>query len=186
MKIFPRFYVRRLYRVYKLSDVLRVLDPWIDDVLYPESPFLRQVASYLLRRQGGSRAPRFFKTVLAGEIWRLNEYEDLRASVQLAIVEAHRKYNPSKGKVDLVNWLSWNVPYEISKFIVWRIVAPIGPFSEAYTPSEIPLFEGISATERKIGILSEDLGLDRQTKYYYICRTERDLECDISRTRLGE
>jgi hypothetical protein len=168
MKIFRKFYVRRLYRVYKLEDILEVLKPWVKEVLYENSPFLRQVASYRLRDQGGSSCPRIFKTILGNEIFRLMEIEDLEASLRVAIVVSYREYNPAKGNVSLVNWLSWRIPYELSKLVTWKVTHPIGPFDEAFSPAEIDIFERTFELERQIVILSKDLQIDKQAKYYYL------------------
>ena len=174
MKIFKRFYVRRLYRTNKLEEILDILDLWIEEVLYENSPFLRQVASYHLRPLGSSSAPRFFKRILAGEILRLNEEEDLRSSVLLSIIISFRKYNPAKGNVSLVTWLSWNIPYELSKLVTWRIVHPVGPFEEYFFSPEIKEFEEVCGIERQIDILSIDLGLERQSKYYYLQKVRNE------------
>ena len=164
VKIFKKFYARRLYRACGLESILDILDPWVDDVLFEVSPFLRQVASYHLRPFGSSSAPRFFKTVIAHEILRLNEPEDLRAAVKLAVIICYRGYRPSKGNVDLVTWLSWRIPYELSKLVAWRKAHPIEPFEECFLPLEIEQFDRTLEVERQIGILSEDLGLGSQTK----------------------
>ena len=173
MRIFPRYYARRLYRVSKLDNLIELLQPWIDEVLYYDSPFLRQVASYLLRRHGGSYAPRIFKRVISGEILRLNTLEDLRGVVNLAIVEAFRKHDPHGG-TDLPNWLSWYVPYEVSKLVTWRVFKPLEPFSEAVFSIELAEFENFDSSVSEIAIISSDLGLDRQKKYYYLNKMEKD------------
>lgn len=178
MRIFRRFYVLRLYRAFKLEDILDILENWVAEVLCEDSPFLRQVASYHLRQHGSSYAPRFFKTVLANEILRLTELEDLKSSLKLAIIISYRNYNPSKGNVSLVDWLSWKIPYEMSKLVTWRVAHTVEPFEEAFLPVEIERFERTSETERQIAILSEDLGLDKQTKYYYL-RKAREKICNI-------
>lgn len=168
MKIFSKFYARRLYRSYKLEEILTILDPWIDEVLYFGSPFLRQIASYHLRLLGGSSSPRFFKTVLGNEILRLTGLKDLKAFTFLSIIEAFRIYNPSKGNVNLVTWLAWRVPYELSKLVTWKVTHPIGPFEEAFLPPDIEDFERTFTIERQVDILSKDLKLEKQTKYYYL------------------
>ena len=180
MKIFPKFYTRRLYRVNKLEDILKILEPWIDKVLYKESPFLRQVASYHLRQFGSSSAPRLFKSIVAGEIYRLNEEEDLKASLRAAIVIAYRKYNPAKGNVSLVNWLSWKIPYEMSKWVTWKVTHPIEPFIEDFLPAEIIRFERTLEKERQIGILSEDLNLEKQVKQYYLRKARNLIDATFS------
>ena len=178
MRIFPRFYALRLYRTNQLEDILDILDSWVDEVLYENSPFLRQVASYHLRPTGRSSSPRIFKRILANEILRLTEPEDLKAIVKLAIVVSYRNYKPSKGNVSLVNWLSWRIPYEVSKWVTWREAHPVEPFEEAFLPPEIDEFERTFEIERQIVILSKDLGLEKQIKYYYLQKVKED-ECNI-------
>lgn len=168
MKVFRRHYVLSLYRTNKLEEILDILEPWISEVLHSDSPFLRQVASYHLRPLGSSSAPRFFKSILAGEIIRLNETEDLKAALRLSIIISYRDYNPSKGNVSLVTWLAWRIPYELSKLVTWRVVHPITPFEESFLPSEIEEFERTFEVKRQIGILSKDLDLDKQSKHYYL------------------
>ncbi len=167
MKIFRRHYVLQLYRTSDLTDIINILNPWVDEIIYYDSPFLRQVASYHLRVFGSSSAPRFFKTILAGEILRLTELEDLKASIMLALVIAYRAYNPSKGNVSLVTWLSWKIPYEVSKLVTWKVTHPISPVDEFYVSRDFDRFCDTVEIVKQIGILSEDLDLDKQTKYYY-------------------
>lgn len=178
MRIFKRYYARRLYRTNKLSDILDILEDWPGGVLYEGSPFLRQVASYYLNFYGGSYAPRFFKTIIADEILRLNEKEDLIGYLKLAIILSYRNYKPSKGNVSLVTWLSWRIPYELSKLVTWKVTHPIGPFDESFIPAEIERFEETFETERQVAILSEDLGLEKQSKYYYLQKV-KEKACNI-------
>jgi len=168
MKIFPKYYVRRLYRTNKLEEITKILLPWVDETLYQDSPFLLHSASYKLKRMGGVVAPKLFKKIVSDEILRLNELEDLKASLCLAIIESYRSYKPSKGKVDLVNWLSWNIPYQFSKLVTWRITHPIEPFEEASDTPENILLDPFSGNDYKIAIICEDLGLSKQVKYYYL------------------
>jgi len=168
MKIFSRYYTRRLYWSFCLLDILDALTPWVKEILYEGSPFLRQVATYYLRPFGSSYAPRFFKTIIAGEILRLNEMEDLHASLFLSIIEAHSRYDPDKGNTDLVNWLSWTIPYEFSKLVTWRVTHPITPFEEAVEDPQRVEFESVFEKERQVVIMVDDLGLSRQLKYYYL------------------
>jgi len=168
VKIFRRYYVLSLYRTNKLEEILDILEPWINEVLCIDSPFLRQVASYHLRPFENSASPKFFKNILANEIVRLNEIEDLKAAIRLSIVISYRDYNPSKGNVSLVNWLAWRIPYELSKLVTWRVVHSISPFSEDFLPSEVEDFERTFEVERQIGILSKDLELNKQSMHYYL------------------
>ncbi len=176
MRIFQRTYALRLYRTNKLEKILEILEPWIDDVLYMGSPFLRQVASYHLRVAGSSYAPRLFKTVLASEIIRLNEMDDLKASLRLAIIIAFRMYDLSKGNVSLVTWLAWKIPYELSKLVTWRIFHPVEPYSEDYLPFMRCKFERTFEKKRQTAILAADLKLDKRSKYYYLKKVEGKYE----------
>lgn len=168
MKIFSRYYVLRLYRTNKLVEILEILEPWISEVLYKNSPFLRQVASYHLRVFGSSYSPRFFKNIIANEILRLTEQEDLYSIIRLAIIICYRNYDPSKGNVSLVTWLAWRIPYEVSKLVTWRVTHLISPFIEEFLPTEIEEFERTFELERQIGIISKDLELDKRSKHYYL------------------
>lgn len=177
MRIFRRHYVLRLYRTNDLDNILDILENWIDEVLYEDSPFLRQVASYHLRRLGSSSAPRFFKKILANEILRLTELEDLKASVRMSVVVSYRNYKPSKGNVSLVTWLSWRIPYELSKLVTWRVAHPVEPFEEVFLLPDIVEFDETSERERQVVIISNDLGLEKQTKYYYL-RKVKEYTCN--------
>jgi hypothetical protein len=175
MKIFPRKFVRQLYRTNNLEEILSILSPWITLVAKPQSPFMRQVASYLLRKQGGSYAPRFFKEIVASEIIRLTESEDLTSILNLSIIESFAEFRPGKG-TDLVNWLSWKIPYHCSKLVTYRAIHSIEPCERSAIPKNLTEFEGIEATKRKVAIICSDLGLKRQNRYYYLkeLRNESD------------
>ncbi len=174
MKIFPKCYARELYHSVHLAEVTAILDPWIDEVLYSKSPFLRQVASYYLRVYGSSSAPRFFKNLIGDEILRLNEPEDLKASIHAAIIIAYREFKPYITDQSMVTWLSWRIPYEVSKLVTWRVIHPIGPFDECFLPPEIDEFERTFEVERQIGIISKDLGLERQSKSFYLQKVKAE------------
>jgi hypothetical protein len=178
VKIFEKFYVRRLYRAKTLNEILNILDPWINEVLYINSPFLRQVASYHLRKFGSSYAPKIFKNTIGNEILRLNDFEDLRSCIILSIIESYRAYNSMKGNVNLINWLSWKIPYEVSKLVTWRVTHNIYPFNEEFNDPLINTFEDQNRIEYQINLLCSDLNLDSQTKYYYL-RKRKELLCNI-------
>ena len=168
MKIFPKAYARQLYHATHLAEIIAILDPWIDEVVYPKSPFLRQIASYFLRPFGRSSAPRFFKNLVGDEILRLNDFEDLRSSIHLAIIKSYRDYKPYLSDQSLVTWMSWKIPYEVSKLVTWQVTHPIGPFEESFFPPEILDFENTFEFERQVDIISKDLKLEKQSKYYYL------------------
>jgi hypothetical protein len=167
MKIFSKFYVRRLYRTRTLNEVLSVLDSWIDEVLYRDSPFLQQIASHFLRKYGSSYAPRFFKRVLGNEILRLNHYDDLRSCVILAIIESYRDYNPAKGNITLVNWLSWRIPYEVHKLVTLTETKIIVPVDIEFKDPMIERMEDSDYINHQIDIVCSDLCLGKQVRYSY-------------------
>jgi hypothetical protein len=168
LRIFHKAYARQLYHASHLAEVIAILDPWIDEILYPGSPFLRQVASYFLRPYGRSSSPRFFKNLVGSEILRLNELEDLKSSINLAIVISYRDYKPYYSDQSRVTWMSWRIPYEVSKLVTWRVVHPIEPCEECFLPLEIEEFNRVFEIKRQIGIISKDLCLEKQYKYYYL------------------
>jgi len=161
MKIFRKHYVRRLYHAKTLEEIVKVLEPWGEEVLQPDSLFLSQVASYKLRIYGCSYAPTIFKQALGRVFLQLYEMEDLRASLRLAIVEAYRSYDSGKGRVDYVNWLSWKIPYEMSKLLTWRIVRYIYPLEEYINP-RLEEFEEKDEQSRQFGIITSEISLARR------------------------
>jgi hypothetical protein len=180
LKIFRKYYVRYLYTLNKLDDIIELLIPWIDEVLYKDSPFLLEVASYRLRKYGCSYAPKIFKTVIANEILRLNELEDLRSMVLLAIVISYRRYNPAKGKVDLTNWLSWTIPYELSKLVTWKITHPIEPAEVEYIHPEMEEFEKNIEIENQISILCKELNIPSWKTIDYLVKSKEKKNATLS------
>lgn len=167
MKIFPKRYFLKLYYSKDLNEILSILDSWIDLVTKPNSPFLRQIASYHLRLYGSSYAPRIFKRVIADEMLRLNEKEDIRATINLAIIESYREFDPKKG-TDLITWLSWRIPFHCSEWLTYQVTHPIEPFDESVLSPEIIKFEELLHSGEKVAIISQDLELSRFTKHYYL------------------
>ena len=47
---------------------------------------------------------------------------------------------------------------------------------EEHLPSELDRFESMNVVERRIDILAEDLGLDRQKKHYYRLKALEEIE----------
>lgn len=162
MKIFPRYYARRLYRTTSLEEILETLISWKTLVLRPGSPFLRQIASYFFPT--GSSTPRFFKEVLGDEILRVVGREDMESIIDLAIVASYRRFNP-RGGTGLVGWLSWTIPYECSKWVYWRGLHPV--FGEEYYDVALEEFETYNWTKERIAILCNEAGLCKQSKYYW-------------------
>lgn len=161
MKIFPKYYVRRLYIASSLEEIIKTLTPWKMAVLYPGSPFLRQIASYFFPE--GSNTPRFFKQILGDEILRVMGAEDLGSVIDLAIVASYRRFNP-KG-VDLITWLSWMIPYECSKWVYWRELHSV--LLDEKVDVALNEFESRDWREDRIAILCDEVGLCKQSKYYY-------------------
>ena len=155
---------------------MTLCDEWADEVIYPGSPLLRQIAAYRLKKIGGAKAPRFFKQLLGDEILRVMGKADLKASLLLGVVVAYRRFEPEKGTMTLINWLSWVAPYEASKHIYWRQFHPVEPFDEEYIPAGLEEFESLNVIDHRIGILADDLGLDRQKKLYYSLKAQKEME----------
>jgi hypothetical protein len=158
---------------------MKICDDWAEEVIYLGSPLLRQIASYSLRRLGGALAPRLFKQLLGDEMLRVMGKPDFKASLLLGVVVAYRRFEPEKGNMTLINWLSWVAPYETSKHVYWRELHPIEPFEEAYFLPELEEFEASSVIDRKIDILAEDLGLDKQRKLYYSLKALEEVEYGV-------
>jgi hypothetical protein len=136
--------------------------PWVKETASEAGPFFWQVSSYYLKKHGGSYAPRLFKKIISKEIIKLNEEEDLRSIILLSIIESYREYNSSKGSVDLVNWISWMVPYKVSKMVTWRVTHPVEPSDLCVDEPQV-----LDNTEKQISIIGRELGLTgKQRKFY--------------------
>jgi hypothetical protein len=153
VRIFPKYYARRIYFARNLEKIIEELNPWIDEVISGPTPFLQRVSGYILKNQGHGCAPDIYKKVVSTEIIRLTGHKDLKAIVFLAIVESYRKYDPSKGRCDIVTWLAWQIPYIVSKWVTWKVTHPIEPVIESVDPAE-PEFNTL---DRHIGIISKEL-----------------------------
>lgn len=130
-----------------------------------ESPFLRQVASYFFPT--GSNTPRFFKQLLGDKILQATGIEDMKAILDLAIVSAYRRFK-SKGGTDLITWLSWMIPYECSKWVSWREQGPV--LQDEEISLDIEEFESRDIDEERISVLCDEVGLCKQSKYYWLRR----------------
>jgi hypothetical protein len=140
MKIFPKRFVRQLHHAKSLDDVIKILVPWTDKVVYDGSVVLKRVAYYVYSRRGITSPTKFLLTVMAEEIYRVTGLEDLKQILLLSVTICYRKYNPLRGNCDLINYLSWMVPYEASKLISWKAIHPIGPESLLIEPIEPEFF----------------------------------------------
>ena len=60
-------------------------------------------------------APPSIKEAMSLLISKTYEREDIVQSIIAAFIEAYRTWKPNKGS-DLINWLSWRVPYLTSKY----------------------------------------------------------------------
>jgi len=163
VKIFQKYYVRRLYRATSLDDITKILLPWAKDVARPDSPFMLQVSGHLLKSVGGVLAPHILKRLMAHEICRVMFRKDLEASIMLSLIETYRRHDMTKG-VDIVNWLSWITPYECSKLVYWRDIHP----SDWQDTPELDIESTIdSSVSVRIQLLCDILGLSKQLRYYY-------------------
>lgn len=162
MKIFHRRFARLIYISENLEELLINLRPWINIVNRPDSPFMLQVASYFLRKQGSSAAPKFFKQIVASEIFRIIGKEDIECTILLAIIDAHKHFLYGKG-TDIVNWLSWRVPYITSKYVRCIEVNSIEPFEEAYEED----YSRLDYKNRQLDIIARELRMSGSHKEYY-------------------
>jgi hypothetical protein len=163
LRIFPWRYVSLLRKSLSLLEVVIILSPWIDDVVYPGSPFLRQIASFTLRRFGGSSAPRVLKELIGGYILQLNSPEDIRAAVLLSIVEAYRAWDRSVG-TDLASFLAWRVPLYCSRHL---LLFPTAANIQREEEDPLSLFEGVSTTRRLFEEAARACSVAKQKKRYY-------------------
>lgn len=162
MKIFQKRYVRLIAISRNLEELLENLNSWVEQVNTPISPFMLQVSSYFLRKQGSSAAPKLFKRIVASELYRLAGSEDLKCTILLAIIDAYKTHDYNKGS-NLINWLSWRIPYITSKYLQCIQVRYIEPFIEEYEPD----YSIIEGKNKQLDIIFEDLKLPRTHRQYY-------------------
>lgn len=162
LRVFSKYYVRRIYRDKTLPQLLSTLDSWVDKSLQTRSKLLLQTTGYILWPVGGVFAPFSLRDIVIKEILRLNDYEDLRSSLILSIIEAYREFIPDHG-TDIVNWLARRVPYLFSKVITWRIFHGI---DENFSYS-IDFSIDFRVDDVRVDLISEQLGLSPQLKRYY-------------------
>lgn len=163
MKIFHWKYVRPLQEASSLLEIVAILSPWIDEVVYPGSPFLRQVVSFSLQKFGGSTAPRSLKEYMAEILLSLNSKEDIRSAIFLSIVEAYRVYEYNRG-TDLVSFLSWRVPYYCSKYL---LIFPTAGNIEREVVDTISSFEELTLQEALFEASLSSFSIAKQKKRYY-------------------
>lgn len=162
MKIFQKRFVRRIFISKDLEELIENLQPWIDEVNRGDSPLMFQVSSYFLRKYGSSAAPRFFKKIVASEIFRLTGIEDMRCTILLAIVDAYKAFDPNKGS-NLASWLSWRIPYIMSKYVQCMKVDHIEPYEKTYEEDYSILDDNKIIAD----IIFDDLNLSDSHKQYY-------------------
>lgn len=163
MKIFQKRFVRLIYVSKNLEELIENLQPWIEDVNKPTSPMMAQVASYFLRRQGSSAAPKFYKKIVAQEIYRLTGPEDLKCTILLAIVDAYKTFMYGRG-TKLSDWLSWRIPYVISRYVSAIEVKHIYPTDELYEED----YSFIEDKKNLIDIIAKDLKISHSHKTYFM------------------
>ena len=174
MKIFPKKFVSILYRFEGSPKFFEVLKDWANYVSYTNSPILRQVASYHLRDFGFSNAPRDIKQDLGNYIFESIGVDDFTQTILLAGVEGVRGYDSSRGNCSLVNYLSWYIPYRVSRLTAWVIKPNITYLEDMYShygEEDLETFVCTSFRKRNFDILCADIGASKQLKYFY---AERD------------
>jgi len=155
-----------LYNSVSLTEVIGILIPWLDEVIYPGSPLLRQIASYHLRRLGGSLCPRSIKGFVGDSLLKGYGEKDIKATLQLAIAEAYIEYDWGISTTKLSNWLSWRIPYIASKYLRPH-------FGEIIVDGSYEI--DLPDMERFIVESTCDfLSLERQKKKYYIDKISKE------------
>ncbi len=165
MKIFHKRFVRLIHLSKNLDELIYNLQPWIEEVNKPDSPFMIQTSTYFLRRQGSSLAPRFFKKVVASELYRLTGKEDMKATILLGLIEAYRTFLYGKGS-NISNWLSWKIPYIVSKYIQPIQVKYIEPTNEFYEED----YSLIDDKKNFLDIITNNTEISNSQKKYYLSK----------------
>ena len=139
LRIFPKYYYRRLYGVSDLEEIVEILLPWTSWVLKMDHRFLMRVAGFGL---GDLSKPAWQKRIWVKELLRVNDFEDLQQSLLEAIVVTYHKFDLDKAHATVREWLAWRLAPEFAKLVSPLERKPVEPFDLYYEDPLLAEFEG--------------------------------------------